>query len=222
MREISVFDVIGPNMIGPSSSHTAGALRIARMAGKMAKAPILRVRFVLYGSFARTYRGHGTDRALTAGILGYEPEDKRIRHSLEIAKEKGIEVSFETNTTRQDVHPNTVEIIAEDAEGDKLDVVGESIGGGSARLKSIDGIEVNISGELETLVIMQHDEPGVIAAITHYCYEENINIAYLNVYRESKHEKAFSVIEVDGDIPECLVKKIQSLPSVKQVNLISV
>lgn len=221
MREISVFDVIGPNMIGPSSSHTAGALRIARMAGKMAKAPILRVRFVLYGSFARTYQGHGTDRALVGGILGYEPEDKRIRRSLEIAKEQGIDVSFEINTTRQDVHPNTVEIIAEDQDGDKIDVIGESIGGGSARLRSIDGIEVDITGELETLVIMQLDVPGVIAAITQHCYEERINIAYLNCYRERKHEKAFSVIEVDGDIPPRLVEKIRELPAVLQVNLIS-
>ncbi len=221
MREISVFDVIGPNMIGPSSSHTAGALRIARMAGKMAKAPILRVRFILYGSFARTYQGHGTDRALVGGILGYEPEDKRIRRSLEIAKENGLEVTFETNTTRQDVHPNTVEIIAEDQDGDRIDVIGESIGGGRARLRSIDGVEVNITGELETLVVTQHDEPGVLAAITRYCYEEAINIAFLNVYRESKHEKAFSVIEVDGDIPDRLVEKIRKLPAVSQVNLIS-
>ena len=221
MREISVFDVIGPNMIGPSSSHTAGALRIARMAGKMAKAPILRARFILYGSFARTYQGHGTDRALVGGILGYEPEDKRIRRSLDIARENGLEVTFETNTTRQDVHPNTVEIIAEDQDGDRIDVIGESIGGGSARIRSIDGVEVNITGELETLVVTQHDEPGVIAAITRYCYEERINIAYLNVYRQGKHEKAFSVIEVDGDIPERLVERIRELPSVLQVNLIS-
>ncbi|MFQ9799659.1 MAG: L-serine ammonia-lyase, iron-sulfur-dependent subunit beta [Clostridia bacterium] len=129
MRDISVFDVIGPNMIGPSSSHTVGALRIARMAQAMVQSKIRSVRFVLYGSFARTYKGHGTDRALLAGILGYGPEDLRIRNAYTHAEEAGIEYRFDIDTANQDAHPNTVEIVITEESGRKLSVMGESIGG---------------------------------------------------------------------------------------------
>lgn len=220
MREISVFDVIGPNMIGPSSSHTAGALRIALMARKLLDAPLKKVTFILYGSFARTYHGHGTDRALLGGMLGFDTEDRRIRDSFRLAEEAGIEYTFETNTSDQDVHPNTVEIVAEDENGRVTDVLGESIGGGNARLRRIDGVSVDIAGELTTVVIRQQDTPGVIAHITQCLYEEGINIAYLNVYRENRHETAYSVIETDGEIPESLEEKLKRVPWVEQVNLI--
>ena len=220
MKEISVFDVIGPNMIGPSSSHTAGALRIALMARKMCQGPIRRVEFILYGSFARTYHGHGPDRALLGGMMGFDTEDRRIRDSFRLAEEAGIEYRFTINTTNQDVHPNTVEIIAEDVNGHVTDVVGESIGGGNARLRRIDGITVDIAGELETVVVQQLDIPGVIAHITQVLYEHRINIAYLNVYRENKHEHAYSVIEADGDIPDALIDRLREIPAVQQVNLI--
>ncbi|MBR3404300.1 MAG: L-serine ammonia-lyase, iron-sulfur-dependent subunit beta [Firmicutes bacterium] len=221
MRDISVFDVIGPNMIGPSSSHTAGALRIARMTEKMAEDRIVKVKFTLYGSFARTYHGHGTDRALVGGILGYEPEDRRIRDSLRLAKEAGLEFSFETNTTETDVHPNTVRIQTEDASGNHLDVVGESIGGGNARLREINGVEVDISGDLKTLIIRNHDEPGVIAHITECLSHAGINIAFMNVYRKNKYDEAVIVIEVDGDIPRGLVEQVRKIPAVVGVTMIS-
>ena len=220
MREISVFDVIGPNMIGPSSSHTAGALRIALLAHRLMEAPVKRVRFILYGSFARTYHGHGTDRALLGGMMGFSPEDRRIRSSFQLADEAGIRYSFECNTTEQDVHPNTVKITAEDKCGKVTEVVGESIGGGNARLRQINGINVDIAGELQTVVVQQLDTPGVIAHITQCLYEEGINIAYLNVYRENRYEHAYSVIEADGDLPDSLVEKLKNIPAVLQVNLI--
>ena len=221
MRDISVFDVIGPNMIGPSSSHTAGALRIARMTEKIAEDRIVKVKFTLYGSFARTYHGHGTDRALVGGILGYEPEDRRIRDSFRYAREEGLEFSFETDTVTTDVHPNTVRIEAEDASGNRLDVVGESIGGGNARLKEINGIEVDITGDLKTLIISNHDEPGVIAHVTERLSQASINIAFMNVYRENKYDVAVIVIEVDGDIPDSLVETIREIPAVRRVTMIS-
>ena len=221
MRDISVFDVIGPNMIGPSSSHTAGALRIARMTEKIAEDRIVKVKFTLYGSFARTYHGHGTDRALVGGILGYEPEDRRIRDSFRYAREEGLEFSFETDTVTTDVHPNTVRIEAEDASGNRLDVVGESIGGGNARLKEINGIEVDIAGDLKTLIISNHDEPGVIAHVTERLSQASINIAFMNVYRENKYDVAVIVIEVDGDIPDSLVETIREIPAVRRVTMIS-
>ena len=152
MREISVFDVIGPNMIGPSSSHTAGALRIALMAKKMTKAPIKKVRFILYGSFAQTYRGHGTDRALLGGILGFDAEDKRIRDSYKLATEAGIDYKFDINTTNRDVHPNTVEIVIDDAEGGRTEIMGESIGGGNALLRPGAGPGIGGSGAADSAV----------------------------------------------------------------------
>lgn len=220
MREISIFDVIGPNMIGPSSSHTAGALRIARMTRKIAGSDIASVKFILYGSFARTYRGHGTDRALVGGIMGFEPEDRRIRDSLELAKEAGLSYEFELNTTDTDVHPNTVEIIASGPDGKVADVVGESIGGGNARLRKIDGITVDIAGELSTIVVCQKDEPGVIAHIAEVLYQEGINIAYLNVYRENRHELAYSVIETDGELPDDVGDRLEKIPAVQKVSVI--
>ena len=220
MREISVFDVIGPNMIGPSSSHTAGALRIALMAKKMTQAPIKKVRFILYGSFAQTYRGHGTDRALLGGILGFDAEDKRIRDSYKLATEAGIEYKFDINTTNRDVHPNTVEILIDDAAGGYTEIMGESIGGGNALLRRINGIDISITGNYQTLIIMQKDEPGVAAHVTKCLFEEGINIAFLNVYRENKGEIAFTVVEVDNELTPALVEKVQQFPAILQVNTI--
>ena len=220
MRDISVFDVIGPNMIGPSSSHTAGALRIARMAQAMVQSKIRSVRFILYGSFARTYKGHGTDRALLAGILGYGPEDLRIRNSYTNAEEAGIEYRFDIDTANQDVHPNTVEIVITEESGRKLSVVGESIGGGSAVLKRLNGIDIALSGEYQTLLVEQRDEPGVLAYITACLGEEQINIAFLRMYRENRGEAAYTVIEVDGEISEGVVDKVKQHPAVGNVTLI--
>lgn len=222
MRLISLFDVIGPNMIGPSSSHTAGALRIARMAQRIADAPIRKVTFVLYGSFARTYLGHGTDRALVGGILGFDPEDRRIRESFKCAREAGVEFDFRTNTTDTDVHPNTVRIIAEDINGRDYNIVGESIGGGNARLREINGFHVDISGELPTLLISSVDEKGVLARITEIVSDAGVNIAFMNLCRESKLEPAVIVIEADGEIPDNLLEVLRSQDIVSRVILIKV
>lgn len=219
-QQISVFDVIGPNMIGPSSSHTAGALRIARMVSGLIEGELKEVTFILYGSFARTFHGHGTDRALLAGIMGLHPEDRRIRDSLLLADEKGIRYHFVPDTEKTDVYPNTVEIIAVDAQGQKVDAVGESIGGGNAHLTRIDGVEVDISGDLEALVITHRDEPGAVAHIAEVLYREGINIAFLNVYRERRHETAFSVVQVDGEVPKNLMLELSKVPAVQKATLI--
>lgn len=130
MNDISMFDIIGPNMIGPSSSHTAGALRIAHLAGKLAPGRILSVTFTLYGSFAWTYRGHGTDRALVGGILGFLPDDERIRDSFQYAKAAGLKYEFIENTIEKDIHPNTVDIFLHCENDHTIKLRGESIGGG--------------------------------------------------------------------------------------------
>ena len=137
MSFISVFDVLGPNMIGPSSSHTAGAARIAQLAQKMIAPPIVRVDFTLYVSFAKTYRGHGTDRALLGGIMGFGTDDVRIRDSYAIAQERGLHFSFAPNEVETDIHPNTVDIRMENADGLVMTVRGESLGGGKVRIVRI-------------------------------------------------------------------------------------
>lgn len=209
MKEISIFDVIGPNMIGPSSSHTAGALKIALMARKLATEKIQSVRFVLYGSFAKTYKGHGTDRALLGGILGFSTEDARIKDSFHYAEESGICYSFETDDANRDLHPNTVDIYLTEASGKTVFVRGVSIGGGDCRIERIGNIDVDLTGDLTTLLIKQRDTFGVVAYITKCLSEYEINIAFMRLYRESKGENAYTIIETDNDIPPELVGQIK-------------
>lgn len=219
-KEISVFDIIGPNMIGPSSSHTAGALRIARLAKRMVKKSIKHVKFVLYGSFAETYRGHGTDRALVAGILGFDTEDYRIKESFMHAKEASLEYSFETNNKKQDIHPNTVDIQITDENDELTTVTGVSIGGGRAVIKKINGVEVDLSGDYHTLVIRHRDLPGVIASVTKILSTFDINIAFMKLYRETKGTVAYSIIEADQPIITDIISEIEKLTSVSQAFLI--
>ena len=145
MSFISVFDVLGPNMIGPSSSHTAGAAVIAGVARKLIAPPLKKVEFTLYGSFAKTYRGHGTDRALLGGILGFDTDDVRIRDSFEIARQRGLEFAFIPNETEQDVHPNTADIRMENELGQVMAVRGVSLGGGKMKITRINGVEVDFT-----------------------------------------------------------------------------
>ena len=163
MKELSVFDIIGPNMIGPSSSHTAGALRIAQLARGMIPGPVVRVEFTLYGSFARTYRGHGTDRALIAGVLGFGTEDPRIRDSFAWAEKAGLEYRFTCDTQTTGCHPNTAGLLLQNAAGETVQVTGVSVGGGAAVIRRINGVEIDLTGEYHTILIRQTDTPGVVA-----------------------------------------------------------
>ena len=206
MNDISMFDIIGPNMIGPSSSHTAGALRIAHLAGKLAPAKILNVTFTLYGSFAWTYRGHGTDRALVGGILGFHPDDERIRDSFQIADVQGLHYTFIENTIETDVHPNTVDILIQCENGVTIDLRGESIGGGNALIRKLNGIDISLSGAYSTLIIHHRDTKGVIAYITTVCSSVDLNIAFMRVYRKAKGDSAYSIIEVDSAINPSIVQ----------------
>lgn len=219
-KEMSIFDIIGPNMIGPSSSHTAGALRIARLARNMVKRPIKQVKFILYGSFAQTYQGHGTDRALVAGMLGFDTEDYRIKESFAYAKETGLYYVFETNIGKPDIHPNTVDIIITDEENEETSVTGISIGGGRAVIKKINGVEIDLSGDYHTLVIRHKDLPGVVAGVTNILSKFDINIAFMKLYRENKGTIAYSIIETDQPIDEDVIDKIEELNSVFNAFLI--
>ncbi|MBQ2847855.1 MAG: L-serine ammonia-lyase, iron-sulfur-dependent subunit beta [Clostridia bacterium] len=220
MAFISVFEVIGPNMVGPSSSHTAGAASIARLAGKMLHSKVKKVNFILYGSFAQTYQGHGTDRALLGGLMGFETDDVRIRDSFEIAEKEGIEFSFIANTVETDVHPNTVDMEIEEISGKKLSVRGESLGGGKVKLTRINGVKVHFTGEYHALIVIHKDHPGVISKITNVFGKMHVNIAFLRVYRESKGGNAYMIIESDEEITFGSVEEIEKNPFVRETMLI--
>lgn len=201
MAFISVFDVLGPNMIGPSSSHTAGAAVIAYLAQKMMPGPLEEVEFILYGSFAKTYRGHGSDRALVGGIMGFGTDDIRIRDSFRIADERGLRYRFTVNGTETDIHPNTVDIIMTNAQGRTMTVRGESLGGGKVRIVRINRVEVEFTGEYSTVIVIHRDKPGVVAHITKCLSDYGVNIAFMRMFREAKGDVAYSIVESDERLP---------------------
>ena len=221
MAFISVFDVIGPNMVGPSSSHTAGAASIALLAGKMIGERITKVTFTLYGSFAKTYKGHGTDKALVGGILGFETDDMRIRESFNIAKESGLEFEFVCNNSDdEDIHPNTVDMEIVGESGRQLTVRGESLGGGKVMLTRINGVKVQFTGEYHALIVIQRDNPGVVAGITSVLSSWDVNIAYLRVFREEKGGLAYTIVESDEEISEKAVEVIKKNPAIQDIMLV--
>lgn len=220
MSFISVFDVLGPNMIGPSSSHTAGAAVIAFLAQKMINGPLVKVEFTLYGSFAKTYRGHGTDRALLGGIMGFATDDMRIRESFEIAREKGLEFSFIPNEEETEVHPNTVDIAMENAAGQKMLIRGESLGGGKVRIVRINQVKVEFTGEYSAVIVIHQDKPGVVAHITKCLSDRNVNIAFMRLFREKKGHTAYSIVESDGSLPEDVAEKLRENVNVHDVMIV--
>lgn len=220
MSFISVFDVLGPNMIGPSSSHTAGAAVIALLAQKMINGPLKRVTFTLYGSFAKTYRGHGTDRALLGGIMGFATDDTRIRDSYEIAEKIGLQFSFIPNEDETEVHPNTVDIAMENAAGQKMTIRGESLGGGKVRIVKINQISVEFTGEYSAVIVRQQDKPGVVAHITKCLSDRNVNIAFMRLFREKKGHTAYTIVESDGLLPEDVAEKLRENAHVLDVMIV--
>ena len=222
MTLISAFDVLGPNMIGPSRSHTAGAVTIALLAQKMISGPIKSVHFTLYGSFAKTYRGHGTDRALVGGIMGFETDDERIRDSFSIAQQRGLDFSFSVNEQDTDVHPNTVDIRMENAARETMTVRGESLGGGKVRISRINGVEVDFTGQYSAVIVVHQDRPGVIAHITKCLTDCNVNIAFLKLFREEKGATAYSIVESDEKLPLAVIDEINSNQHVYNTMLVQV
>lgn len=220
MSFISVFDVLGPNMIGPSSSHTAGAAKIAYLAQKMITGPLLQVDFTLYGSFARTYRGHGTDRALLGGIMGFTTDDMRIRNSFEIAENKGIAFQFQPDEEETDVHPNTVDIHMVNKAGQEMTVRGESLGGGKVRISRINKVQVDFTGEYSAVIVIQKDRPGVVAHITKALSDRNVNIAFMRLFREGKGNIAYTIVESDGHLPENIREELLKNEHVHDVMIV--
>ncbi|MDQ0151214.1 L-serine ammonia-lyase, iron-sulfur-dependent subunit beta [Eubacterium multiforme] len=220
MNNVGVFDILGPIMIGPSSSHTAGAARLGKVARAVAGDEVVEVTFYLHGSFAKTYKGHGTDRALVAGILGMEPSDKRLRNSLEIAREKGLKFSF-VESDLGDVHPNTVKFVMVTKSGETREVVGSSIGGGSIKINEVNGNKVEFTGDYPTLIIGQRDVPGVVSKVTKLLYDEGINIAFMSVYRRQRGQGANMIFELDYGVSENIIEEIKKIEHISRVIMIN-
>lgn len=220
MSFISVFDVLGPNMIGPSSSHTAGACVIAFLAHKMIAGSLKKVEFTLYGSFAKTYRGHGTDRALLGGIMGFSTDDTRIRDSFRIARERGLEFSFTVNTEETELHPNTVDIHMVSEAGQIMSVRGESLGGGKVRIVRINQVEVDFTGEYSAIIVIHQDKPGVVAHITRCLSDRNVNIAFMRLFRESKGHTAYTIVESDDRLPVDVAERFKENRNVQDVMVV--
>ncbi|EST90163.1 MULTISPECIES: L-serine ammonia-lyase, iron-sulfur-dependent subunit beta [Vagococcus] len=212
----SVFDIIGPVMIGPSSSHTAGAARIGKVVRHIFGEQPDSVDILLYESFAKTYRGHGTDIALIGGLLGMEPDDERLADSLKIAYEANMEVLFVPKKEKAD-HPNQVTMVVKKGER-SMRVTGISIGGGNIQISEVDGFKINLSMGTPTLIVVQKDVPGVIAKASHILQEANINIGTMSVTRSAKGEKAFMILEIDERDLGSALEQIKQIPDIYSVS----
>lgn len=214
MKTYGLRDIIGPIMVGPSSSHTAGALALASMARKLFGEQPERAVFTLYGSFAATGSGHGTDKALVAGILGLATDDPRVADAFALAKAAGVQVDIVWDTTTEVAHPNTVDIRCESREGRTLEMRGVSIGGGAAVIRRINGIDVDITGERTSVVVHQRDERGVLAHIAGVLAGCGINIANANLHRTAKRGDAYTVLETDSAVDASVRELLMDHPDI--------
>ncbi|MBS2968945.1 L-serine ammonia-lyase, iron-sulfur-dependent subunit beta [Metabacillus sp. KIGAM252] len=219
MKYRSVFDIIGPVMIGPSSSHTAGAARIGRVARSLFGREPKWATVSFYGSFAKTYRGHGTDVAIIGGILDFDTFDERIKTSLQIADANGMKITFIEEEAVAD-HPNTARVIIGDDQG-QLELVGISIGGGKIEITELNGFLLQLSGNHPAILVMHNDRYGAIAGVANVLAKHAINIGHMNVSRKEKGQLALMTIEVDQNIEIGVIEELKTLPNILQVTKIA-
>ncbi len=217
---MNLFDILGPVMVGPSSSHTAGAVRIGYIASRLLQDKLIKAEIYLHGSFATTGAGHGTDKALIAGLLGMKPDDIRIPDSFQIAKEQGLSFSF-GNKTIKDAHPNTALLLLTGESGRSLEVQAASIGGGRIMIQKLDGIEVNFSSEKPTLIVHNLDQPGHVAEVTSMLSHKSVNIATMQLYRDKRGGYAVMVLETDQGIPKEAISWLAHLEGILKVTYIN-
>ncbi len=214
MRYRSMFDIIGPPMAGPSSSHTAGANRIGQIVRAIHEGTPKNVRITLYGSFAETYRGHGTDRAILAGLMGMKPDDARMRDALNIAAAENIRYELDQGTV-EGIHPNSVRIRIED--GHPLDATGISIGGGRIEIIELNGYNIRLSGDYPTLIIEHLDQVGVIKDIGLMMARYHINVSHMEVDRRERAGQAMAVVEMDQMVSTEWLEKMRSKAHISKV-----
>ncbi len=207
-------------MVGPSSSHTAGAVRLGQVARSIFGEKPAEALIELHGSFAETGRGHGTDRALVSGLLGLEPSDERIPNSFILAREAGRKFTFQDTDLGENQHPNTVRFTL-NSSNQRMEITGASIGGGMIAITRLDGFPVNLTAEFETLLIVGEDRPGTINAVTGKLFEDHINVAFFNVARDQRGGQAIMIVETDQAVPDNLVGYFQELAWVHAVRMIA-
>jgi len=217
---MNIFDILGPIMVGPSSSHTAGAARIGLMTRKLLGAAPVKAEIGMYGSFAATGEGHGTDKALIAGLLGMEPDDMRIPRSFEIAKESGLEFSF-GEASLKGAHPNSVVLHVTGENGREMDVQACSLGGGRIMINELDGIELNCTCEMPTIVVNHQDLPGRVAEVTTMLSMLSVNIANMSVFRDKRGGRAVMVVELDQELQSDVINILKNLKGIIKVTYIS-
>ena len=217
---MNIFDILGPVMVGPSSSHTAGAVRIGLIARRLLGGQPATARITLSGSFAATGTGHGTDRALVAGLLGMKPDDIRIPDSFALAVEQGLAFTFD-KTELKEAHPNTAILQLSTAGGRELEVQASSLGGGRIMVNKLDGINVNFNGDSPTLIVHNLDQPGHLAEVTSILSHKSVNIATMQLYRNHRGGYAVMVIETDQDIPAEALRWLSRLEGVIKVTYLN-
>lgn len=218
---MNIFDVIGPAMVGPSSSHTAGACRIGRAARRLLNEPVARAELLLHGSFATTGKGHGTDKALVGGLMGFAVDDPRIPDALAIAEKKNLHVRFATVDLGPDAHPNTVRLAMTGITGKKLTVTACSIGGGRIEIREIDGLKAIFSCDHPTLIVQNDDTPGEIAKVTAVLAAKKINIATMQLDRDSRGGHAVCVFELDQELEEAQRRHLSQQQGILKVTYFS-
>ena len=217
---MNLYDIIGPVMVGPSSSHTAGAVKIGYVSRKLMAQPIVKAQILLYGSFLATGKGHGTQIAIVAGLLGMKTDDCRIPDSFRLAGEAGMEISF-GEAELKDAHPNSAQLILTGADGRQLEIVGESIGGSRINIASIDGLSANFSGDYPTLIVHNLDQPGHVAEVTSMLSHKSVNIATMQLYRAGRGGHAVMVIECDQEVPKESIQWLAHLEGIEKVTYYS-
>lgn len=217
---MDVFDMIGPVMVGPSSSHTAGAVRIGRMARMVLGDEVAEASITLFGSFAATWKGHGTDKAILSGLLGFEADDERIGEAPSLAEKAGLAYTF-ILSDKAGIHPNCAEIEARSRSGKTIRLTGSSIGGGSIVINKINGIAVSITGEFHTLIVVHQDVPGVVASVTSVLSGKGINIAAMTVFRSNRGGEAIMVIETDQVLDSGVAGELLKRQGVRDVSVIA-
>ena len=219
MKFTSVFDIIGPVMIGPSSSHTAGAARIGRVARDLFGRQPKWVRIHLYGSFAETYRGHGTDVAIVGGLLDYDTHDERIKTAFEDAKQAGMQCEFIPEEAHKE-HPNTARLVMGDDNGE-MSVEGISIGGGKIEISEVNGFKLRLTGGMPAILVVHNDRTGCIANVANCLAMHNVNIGHMEVSRIERGHTALMVIEVDQNIDERILQQLSFIPHITKVSKIN-
>ena len=217
---MNIFDILGPVIVGPSSSHTAGTVRIGLIARRLLGGQPATAKITLSGSFAATGTGHGTDRALVAGLLGMKPDDIRIPDSFALAVEQGLAFTFD-KTELKEAHPNTAILQLSTAGGRELEVQASSLGGGRIMVNKLDGINVNFNGDSPTLIVHNLDQPGHVAEVTSMLSHKSVNIATMQLYRNHRGGYAVMVIETDQDIPAEALRWLSRLEGVIKVTYLN-